>query len=110
MSVGSRSKRKSGQSKGRSGNPKGRPKNPNQHVSPAHLFWKVANEHVTIELGGSRMMISRWEAFLRMVQTLALNQDQGAARLLYNMRRQFPGTAPSGDKYLCIVCDEDMGL
>jgi hypothetical protein len=45
-----------------------------------------------------------------MVQTLALNKDAGAARLLYKMRRQFPGPAPSGDKYLAVTDDSDRYL
>jgi hypothetical protein len=109
MSVGYRNPPKSGQfKKGESA--KGRPKDRGQRVSPGYVFWRVANEHVPIELGGSIMMMSRWEAFFRMVQTLALNRDQGAARLLYRMRKQFPGTAPSRDKYLCVITDEDMEL
>jgi hypothetical protein len=109
--VGYRNPPKSGQfKKGQSGNPKGRPKDPNQRVSPDYLFWRVANEHVPIELGGRIIMMSRWEAFVRMVQTLTLNKDQGAARLLYKMRRQFPGTAPSGDKYLAVTPDSDRDL
>jgi hypothetical protein len=111
MSVGYRNPPKSGQfKKGKSGNPKGRPKDPNRRVSPGYLFWKVANEQVPIEIGGSLTMMSRWEAFVRMVQTLALNKDAGAARLLYKMRKQFPGTAPSGDKYLSVTYDSDRYL
>lgn len=111
MSVGYGKPPKSGQfKKGRSGNPKGRPKGPDQRMSPAYLFWKVANEDVPIEVNGDRLMMTRLEALFRMLQNLALSKNASAARLLHKIRQQFPGTAPSGDKYLMVVYDEDMML
>jgi hypothetical protein len=111
MSVGYRNPPKSGQfKKGQSGNPKGRPKAPRQQMSPAFLFWKVANEDVPIELNGDKLMMPRLEALFRMLQNLALNKNASAARLLHKVRRQFPGEAPSGDKYLMVVYDSDRDL
>lgn len=61
-------------------------------------------------MGGNKVKMPRWEAFVRVVHTLALSKNASAARLLHKMRRQFPGTAPSGDKYLAVVSDTDMQL
>jgi hypothetical protein len=94
--------------KGKSGNPKGRPKDSSRYRSPAYLFWKVANEHVPIEVRGNKVKMPRWEAFVRIIHTLALNKDASAARLLHKMRTEFPGTAPPGEKYLAVVTDADM--
>jgi hypothetical protein len=83
MSAGYRNPPKSGQfKKGQSGNPKGRPKQTTQPVSTAYLFYKVANEQVAIEIDGNEVMMTRWEAIVRQVHTLALNRDPGASRLL----------------------------
>jgi hypothetical protein len=101
MSVGYRNPPKSSQfKKGRSGNPKGRPKQAVRPMSIAYLFRKVAIEQVAIEIDGSNAMMTRWEAFLRQIHTLALNKDASAARLLDQIRKQFPGNAASGDKII----------
>jgi hypothetical protein len=96
--------------KGQSGNPRGRPKKPSRPLSRAHLFRKVANEMVIIEVGGQKETMTFWEAFARKVQNLALNKDPGAARLFHHMRKKFPGTALPGDKYILILTDADMRL
>jgi Family of unknown function (DUF5681) len=109
MSIRDRKPPKNGQfKKGQSGNPRGRPKKPSQPVSRAHLFRKVANETVTIEVGGQKETMTFWEAFARQVQNLALNKDPGAARLFHQMRKKFPGKALPGDKHITVVSDNDM--
>ena|ERR1700676_607994 len=109
MSAGYRNPPEKGQfKKGQSGNPKGRPKEERRRVSTAYLFCKVANEQVPIELDGNEVAMTRWEAMVRKVQTLALSKDASAARLLHQMRKQFPGSAPPGDKYLAVLSDNDM--
>lgn len=111
MSAGYRNPPESGQfKKSQSGNPKGRPKRTIQPVSTAYLFYKVANEQVAIEIDGNEVMMTRWEALVRQVHTLALNRDPSASRLLHKMRKLFPGSAPPGDKYLVVVSDIDMKL
>ncbi|WMT79544.1 DUF5681 domain-containing protein [Bradyrhizobium sp. Ash2021] len=111
MSTGYRNPPRSGQfKKGQSGNPKGRPKGKTQPVSTAYLFYKIASEQVAIEIDGNEVTMTRWEALVRQVQTLALSRDARAVRLMHQMRRRFPGNAPRGDKYLSVVSDDDMKL
>ncbi|MBR0829834.1 hypothetical protein JQ596_30330 [Bradyrhizobium manausense] len=76
----------------------------------SYLFRKVANEQVAIELDGRQVMMTRWEALLRQIHTLALNKDAGAARLLHQMRKRYPGSAAPGDKFIMVLSDNDMKL
>jgi hypothetical protein len=111
MSAEYRNPPKSGQfKKGQSGNSKGRPKAITQPVSRAYIFYKIATEQVAIEIDGIEVMMTRWEASARQVHTLALNKDPGASRLMQKMRRQFPGSAPPGDKFLSVLSDNGMKL
>lgn len=111
MSVGYGEPPKNSQfKKGRSGNPKGRPKKTSQPVSAAFLFRKVASEMVTVETKNGKEIMTRWEALARMVQNLALNKDPSAARLLHQMRKKFPGSAPPGAKHIWVLSDEDLKI
>ena len=96
--------------KGRSGNSKGRPKRAMRQISTAYLFRKVANEQVAIEVEGGQVMMARWEAFVRQIHTMALNKDASAARLLYQLRKQFPGSPAEVDKLTFVVSDNDLKL
>ena len=111
MSVGYRNPPKGSQfKKGQSGNSKGRPRQAARPVSTAYLFRKVAIEPVAIEVDGGTVVMTRWEAFLRQIHTLALNKDASAARLLHQIRRQFPGNAAPGDRHILVVSDNDIKL
>ncbi len=79
-------------------------------MSTRYLFRKVANEQIAIQVDGGKVMMTRWEALLRQIHTLALNKDAAAARLLHQMRQQFPGSAAPGDKFITVVSDNDMKL
>jgi hypothetical protein len=94
--------------KGQSGNPNGRPKKTTVRLSAAYLFRKVANEQMVAERGGKKVKMTRWEALMRQLQTLSLNKNTDAARLLQQIRKEFPTNASPAEKYLMVVYDEDM--
>ena len=79
-------------------------------MSRSYLFRKVASEGIAIEANGYEVVVTRWEAFLRQIQTLALNKDASAARLLHQIRKQFPGTPAEGDKIIFIISEDDAKL
>jgi hypothetical protein len=60
-------------------------------MSRSDFFRKVASEKHAIDVDGRQLTMTRWEAFLRQIQTLELNKNASAARLLDQIRRQFPG-------------------
>jgi hypothetical protein len=95
--------------KGQSGNPKGRPKKTIVRLSPNYLFRKVANEQTVGELGGKKIKMTRWTALIRQLQTMSLNKNTSATRLLQQIRKQFLINAPA-EKYLMVVDDADMKL
>jgi len=65
--------------KGKSGNPKGRPKCAGTPKSRAHIFRKVSSELITVEGEDGTKTMTRWEAMLRQIQTMALvSADSGS--------------------------------
>jgi hypothetical protein len=79
-----------------------------RRISTAYLFRKVANEQVAIEAEAGQVMMTRCEAFVRQIHTMALNKDASAARLLHRLRRQFPGSPADGDKLTFVVSDDEL--
>ena len=111
MNKGNRTPPKNTQyKKGRSGNPKGRPRRPAPQVSTGSLFRKVAREQILIENRGTEYKMSRWDAFVRQIYNMALNRDSSAARLLDQLRRQFPGDLLPGDPITYLITEEDARL
>jgi Family of unknown function (DUF5681) len=111
MSVGYRKPPKGSQfKKGQSVHSQGRPRQAARPVSTAYLFRKVATEPVEIDLDDRTVVMTRWEALLRQIHTLALNKDASAARLLHQIRRQFPGNAAPGNRHILVVSDNDMKI
>jgi len=51
--------------------------------------------------------MSRWDAFVRQIYTMALNKDNSAARLLDQILRQFPGDLPPGDPVIFYISEAD---
>jgi len=111
MSTGYRNPPKDTQfGKGRSGNPRGRPRQNQQQVSVGSLFRKVAGEQVPIEVDGNRTAMSRWDVYVRQIYTMALNKNNTAARLLDQLRRQFPGDLLPGDPITFLITEDDARL
>ena len=77
-------------------------------MSTAYLFRQVANQQVAIEVDGRTVMMTRWEALLRQIQTLALNKNVSAERLLHQMRKQFPGNGAPRGKMIMVFSDNGM--
>jgi hypothetical protein len=97
--------------KGLSGNPKGRPRRKQRSpVSIGSLFRKVAKEHIRLENDGVTVRMSLWDAYVRQIYTMALNKNQGAARLLGQLRNQFPGELLPGDPTTFLMYESDANL
>jgi len=96
--------------KGSSGNSRGRPRKAVPQVSIGSQFRKVARELVTIEVSGTRYKMSRWDAYVRQIYNMALNKDVSAARLLDQLRRQFPGDLLPGDPITLLSTEADAKL
>jgi hypothetical protein len=96
--------------KGQSGNPKGRPTKASEPASAAYLFRKVANEMVVLNSASGEQSMTHWEALARQVQKLALNKDASAARLLYRMKKAFPGKGMPVGTVIWVVGEESLDL
>jgi hypothetical protein len=111
MSTGYRNPPKNTQfKKGSSGNPMGRPRRDQQQVAVGYLFRKVAWELVPIEVDGRRVRIPRWDLYMRQIHTMALNKNISAARLIDQLRTQFPGEALPGDPIYFLITEADAEL
>ena len=111
MSKGNRTPPKNTQfKKGRSGNPKGRPRQTAPRVSTGSQFRRVAKEQIPIEIEGTRHKISRLHAYMLQIYNMALNKNSSAARLLDQLRRQFPGDLLPGDPVTFRISEDDAKL
>jgi hypothetical protein len=79
-------------------------------VSIGVQFRKVARESITIEIDGTPHKISRWDAYMRRIYNMALNKSNSAARLLNQLRIQFPGDLLPGDPITFLIREEDTRL
>lgn len=112
MSIGYKKPPIGGQfKKGQSGNRKGRPTQDPKPESAAYLFRKVANEIAVMNSVNGEHTMTRWEALARQVQSLALNKDASAARLLYRMKKAFPAKkeGPVG-RVIWVVSEDDLNV
>jgi hypothetical protein len=108
MTTGYRNPPKNSQfKKGRSGNPKGRPRQTVRQASTGSQFRKVAKEQISIEIDGTRHKMSLLHAYLRQIYIMALNKNSSAARLLDQLRRQFPGDLLPGDPVTFRISETD---
>jgi predicted DNA-binding ribbon-helix-helix protein len=81
-----------------------------QHVSAGYLFHKVAGEQIAIVVGGRKTKVSYWYAYFQQIYTMALNQDDSAARLLSQLRKQFPGAVLPGRINYYLITEADAML
>jgi hypothetical protein len=81
-----------------------------EHVSAGIMFRKVARDQVPIEVDGKRIKISYWDAYVRQIYTMALSKNTSAARLLEQLRGQFPGDALPGDPICFRLYPSDANL
>ena len=51
-----------------------------------------------------------WDAYIRQIYAMALNKNNGAARLLAGLRKQFPGDLPPGDPVCFLLSEADIKL
>jgi hypothetical protein len=79
-------------------------------VSIGSQFRKVARESVTIEIDCIPQKISRWDAYVHQIYNMALSKNNSAARLLDQLRSQFPGDLLPGDPITFVMREEDAGL
>jgi hypothetical protein len=96
--------------KRRSGNPGGRRRREALQVSEGSIFRKVAKERISIEVDGVPTKMSRWEALMRQIYTMALGKDPSATRLLRQIRKHFPGHLPPGDPIIFCITEADARL
>jgi hypothetical protein len=54
--------------------------------------------------------MSRWDTYVRQIYNMALSKDVSAARLLDQLRRQFPGDLLPGDPITFYITEDDARL
>jgi hypothetical protein len=74
-----------------------------------------AREQISIEIEGTHQegthhKMSRWDAYVRQIYNMALNKNGSAARLLDQLRRQFPGDLLPGDPIIFLISEADARL
>jgi hypothetical protein len=52
----------------------------------------------------------RWDLYMRQIHTMALNKNISAARLIDQLRTQFPGEAMPGDPIYSAITEADAEL
>ena len=79
-------------------------------LSVASHFRRIASEDIELEANGKPIKISRWEAYLRQVYSMAMQKDIRATRLLSRLRKQFPGEMLPGKIIVFHLSEADMRL
>jgi hypothetical protein len=109
MSSQTKNQAKSSKSKKR-GLVRSKAKRTGPQVSTGALFRKVARESITIEIDDMPQKISRWDAYVRQIYHMALSKNNSAARLLDQLRIQFPGDLLPGDPITYLITEADSRL
>ena len=82
----------------------------NRLISAGTIFRRVAQELVPVKVDGRKVLMSRWQLFLRQIYTMALNKNNAAIRLLDKIRTQFPGEVLPGAPITFIIDENDADL
>jgi hypothetical protein len=85
----------------------GRPKKISAPVSTAFLFRNTACKTVVVQTAFGETSMTNWEALARMVQNLALDGNQRAAQLFFQMRKRFPGKPAPCGTIIRVLSDQD---
>ena len=94
----------------RAGSPPRQPKLVQQAFSTGYLFRKVAREEVVVQVNGGKTKMLRWHAYIRQIHSMALESNIGAAKLLDQLRKAFPGKALPGDPIIFLISATDAKL
>ena len=82
-----------------------------EQFSPGYLFLRVAKWSVKVKRNGARAVsMSLWDAYLSKLYALAELPNYRAARLLNQLRKQFPGNALPSDPPVFIISEADAKL
>jgi hypothetical protein len=109
--MSSQEKNRAGSSKSKKRSPgRSKVKRTGPQVSIGAQFRKVARESITIEIDGIPQKISRWDAYVRQIYNMALSKNNSAARLLDQLRSQFPGDLLPGDPITYLITEADSRL
>lgn len=79
-------------------------------LSIASHFRRLASEEIELEVNGKRVRMSRLDAYIQQLCTMALNNNIGATRLLAKIRKQFPGEELPGEVIIFHLSESDMRL
>ena len=93
--------------RGQSGNSKGRPPGSGRSHDRAEIFWSVALTPFQLSTESGSLKISRLEAMIRKLTGMALDGDQGASRLLHELRKLFPTSDPQSRDLVFSISEDD---
>lgn len=80
-------------------------------LSAAAHFRRLATEEIELEVNGKVVKMSRWDAYIKQLYRMALNnKDTRASRLIGQVRKRFPGEVLPGEIIIYYLDEADMRL